>query len=219
MSRSKGNVDEMDSDPLPLALFAEICRWSLESNNIFVWTWNVVMWNLMCRPISVDPLGFHNFGMGGDCTKIKYDATKADQKGEKVTWKNIYDNTNHPCVSINLSLGCWLALKDPKFKDGDKIFLNKEAQKGTASHRYCTQLMKLLQTPEKIEMIKEYMRNECLTAYSMRKGGAVTCTSDAVDCLSFVSVCQRGDEWNQGKVFEAYFQWANGGDLFAGRGV
>jgi hypothetical protein len=218
VGKSKGIVDEKDSDALPIVLFAKICEWCLEAKNIFLWTWGILQWNLMCRPISVDPLSFHNFAMGPDCTKVLFDFTKADQEGSKVLWKHIYDNTNHPHVSVNLALGCWLALRDPKFVDGDHIFLNKNSKEGSASHRYCTQLGALLDTPEKIAAIRDFMRYEHLSAYSFRKGGAVVCTSDEVDCPSFVSTARRG-EWSQGKIFDAYFQWAAAGDCFVGRVV
>ena len=172
----------------------------------------------MCRPISVDPLAFHQFQMGVDSVRVKFDRTKKDQEGAKTSWKNIFDNTNNPAVSAFLSMGCYLALMDAKFVVGDNIFLNKKATDGSASHRYCTQLMKIVRKPELENEVKEYMRYDRLSVYGFRKGSAVSCTSDATDGPSIVSVLNRG-EWSGGKVFDTYFQWANAGDEYCGRCV
>ena len=45
---------------------------------------------------SIDPLGFHNFSVGMDSVKCKYDDSKADKKGERVSPKNIYANPLNP---------------------------------------------------------------------------------------------------------------------------
>ena len=54
--------------------------WALEDNNIYVWVWSILQWNLMGRSISIDPLAFHNISVGEDNIIIKHDSTKADKK-------------------------------------------------------------------------------------------------------------------------------------------
>jgi hypothetical protein len=61
--------------------------------DIFVWTCTVLQWNFMGRYASINPLGIHNLGVGPvDSSKIKYDDSKADSTGEKVSPKNMYAN-------------------------------------------------------------------------------------------------------------------------------
>ena len=174
----------------------------------------------MCRPISVDPLSFHQLqrGGGGDSTRTKFDSTKADQEGAKVGWKNVYDNTHNPVISTNLSMGCYLAFQNERFIDTQFIFRNKSAKSDSASQCYCTQLMHIARKAEHDPDIREYMRSDRLTVYGFRKGAAVKCNSNTADCAPIVSVLNRG-EWSAGKVFDSYFHWANGGDEYVGRCV
>ena len=41
----------------------------------------------MGRYASIDPLGFHNFAVAQDSIKCKYDDSKADKDGEKLSEK------------------------------------------------------------------------------------------------------------------------------------
>lgn len=41
----------------------------------------------MARCASVDPLGFHNFSLGQDSLIVKYDDSKADKDGERLSEK------------------------------------------------------------------------------------------------------------------------------------
>jgi len=49
----------------------------------------------MARCASVDPLGFHNFSLGQDSIIVKYDDSKSDKDGERLSEKNVYANTEH----------------------------------------------------------------------------------------------------------------------------
>ena len=54
--------------------------------NIFAcWVWTQLQWNCMAPSASIDCLGFHNFSVGLDWIVIKYDETKADKAGEKLS--------------------------------------------------------------------------------------------------------------------------------------
>ena len=60
-NKRKGNVDEESEDPIPKLLYNLILGWLLENNNILVWVWTLLQWNLMARSASVDPLRLGNF--------------------------------------------------------------------------------------------------------------------------------------------------------------
>jgi hypothetical protein len=65
-ARRDGNTDERAAGPISFALYHLLLTWSVESNNIFVWSWTLAQWNFLARGASVDPLGFHNFSLGAD---------------------------------------------------------------------------------------------------------------------------------------------------------
>jgi hypothetical protein len=91
--KKKGEVNESESDPIPLQLYQLMLVWAIESNNIFVWFWTLSQWACMARCASIDPLGFHNFRVSGQGSLgCKYDDQKADKSGERLSEKNIYAN-------------------------------------------------------------------------------------------------------------------------------
>lgn len=58
----------------------------------------------MARSASIDCLAFHNFSMGLDSIVIKYDDSKADKAGEKLSEKNVYANP------LDWTMCTWTAL-------------------------------------------------------------------------------------------------------------
>lgn len=116
---------------------------------------------------SIDPLGFHNFSVGMDSVKCKYDDSKADKKGERVSPKNIYANPFNPMVCPHLSLGCWFALRKGTFGKNDSLFLGA-GQPGSASQRYCDGLSKRL--TEYMEKVVEFVRPGHANPHGFRKG-------------------------------------------------
>jgi hypothetical protein len=62
--RDSNNTDEQSADPISFALYHLLLKWSVQSNNIFVWFWMLAQWNFMARYASVNHLGFHNFSLG-----------------------------------------------------------------------------------------------------------------------------------------------------------
>jgi hypothetical protein len=211
--RRAGNLDEQEADPISFPLFQLICEWALASRNVFLWVWTILQWNNMARSISIDPLGFHNFSIGVDSIKCKYDDSKADKKGERVSPKNIYANPFNPMVCPHLSLGCWFALRKGTFGKNDSFFLGA-GQPGSAAHRYCDGLSKLL--TEYMEKVMEFIRPGHANTHGIRKGCATFSTSGTTFPASLVAVSKRG-EWTQGSVFDIYFQFAETGDQYLGR--
>ena len=162
---------------------------------------------------SIDPLGFHNFSVGMDSVKCKYDDSKADKKGERVSPKNIYANPFNPMVCPHLSLGCWFALRKGTFGKNDSLFLGA-GQPGSASQRYCDGLSKRL--TEYMEKVVEFVRPGHANPHGFRKGVATYSTSGTTFPASLVSVARRG-EWTQGSIFDIYLQFAEPGDQYLGR--
>ena len=86
-ARKDGNMEEKASDPISFSLYISILQWSINANNIFVWFWTLCQWNCMAQCASVDPLGFHNFLLGQDSIIIKYDDSKSEKDGERLSEK------------------------------------------------------------------------------------------------------------------------------------
>lgn len=102
--RRKGNVEENATDPIPVPVYRLLLRRSIETNNMFAWLWTLLQWNCMARSSSIDALGLHNFSLGIDSIVIKYDDSKADKAGEKLSEKNLYANP------LDWTMCSWTAL-------------------------------------------------------------------------------------------------------------
>ena len=102
-AKADGRTEENDAEPISSTLFTMMCMWAVQENNIFVWVFSLMQWNLMARSINVDPLCFHNMKRGQvDSIEILPDKTKSDQEGEFVTMKNVYGNPLKPFVNVFL---------------------------------------------------------------------------------------------------------------------
>jgi len=217
-AKQDGNLDEEESDPIPFPLYQQICEWAILSGNIFVWVYTVLQWNCIARSVSVDPLTFHNFspGFGTDSIKCTYDRTKADQEGKKVSPKNLYANPFDPRISVFLALGCWICTTQETFVGSEKIFLNDGSKDGSASSRYCSQLVKLLK--DKIDIVHQYVWPNHCNSHGHRKGAAVHITTATTCPAPILSMAARG-EWSIGQVLDLYWQFGDPGDCFAGRSL
>ena len=90
-AKEDGRTEENDAEPISAILFTMLCTWAVHENNIFVWVFGLMQWNLMARSINVDPISFHNMKRGqSDSIEVLPDKTKSDEGGEFVTCKNIY---------------------------------------------------------------------------------------------------------------------------------
>lgn len=87
-----GNVEVFATDPIPLAVYKLLLNGAIQQSNVFAWTWTILQWNCMARSVSIDCLGLHNLRLGIDSIIIKYDDSKADKAGERLSEKNIYAN-------------------------------------------------------------------------------------------------------------------------------
>jgi hypothetical protein len=59
----------------------------------------LAQWNFMARCASIDLLGFHYFSLGADSLICKYDDSKADKDGEKLSEKNMFMPTQRTIFS------------------------------------------------------------------------------------------------------------------------
>ena len=212
-ARSRGNVDAKSADPISFSLYRLILTWAIEKGNIFVWVWTILQWNLMARSISIDPLALHNIAISEDHFVICHDSTKSDKEGEKINNKAVYCNPLDPVMCPGVGLGIWLSLNQNAFRDNsERIFLRRGARVGSAAHRYCEQLLKLM------KMYWEIVQTHITTmsAHGIRKGSA-THAACATTCPPPIpSIANRGD-WSLGKVLDVYWQFADVGDNYLGR--
>jgi len=100
--------DDQATDPIPLPVYKFLLRRSIQENNMFAWTWTLLQWNCMARSASIDCLGLHNIRLGPDSIIIKYDESKADKAGERLSEKNIFANPKEWKMCTWLSLGKFL---------------------------------------------------------------------------------------------------------------
>lgn len=212
-ARSRGNTDEKSADPISFSLFRTINTWAVEEKNILVWAWTIQQWNLMARSISIDPLALHNFGISEDHFVVHHDSTKTDKEGAKIHYKAVYCNPEDPVVCAGVSLGVWLALEQHAFADGSEmIFSRHGAKAGAASHRYCDQLLELVN--RHWDAVQTFIQN--FSAHGWRKGSATHSASATTCGPPLPSIACRGD-WSLGKVLDIYLQFAEAGDAYLGR--
>jgi hypothetical protein len=215
-AKKDGMLDEHEADPIPYALYRLILQWSLGSKNVLVWVFSILQWNCMARSINIGVLALHNFRVGEDSIICKYDKSKTDQAGERVSDKNIYANPLDPIVCPHLALGIWLYLESSSFEETENLFLRNDTKDTAASGRYCMQVSEIFS--QHSETVRTYLREAHAGAHGFRKGSAVLVTSGTTSPPSISSIASRG-EWSMGKVLDVYWHFGEPGDHFLGRVV
>jgi hypothetical protein len=169
----------------------------------------------MGRSASIDPLGIHNLGIGAaDSYKIKYDDSKADSTGEKVSPKNMYADPFDPTICSVTALVIWLVNRNKTFTaTKDSIFI-ENGEIGTAIHCYCCQLVEILK--DYIDIVSQYCRPDRAKSHVVRKGSATYATSGITCPPPLPAVAKRG-EWSQGTIFDIYLLFVDPGDNYLGR--
>jgi hypothetical protein len=213
-ARKDGNLDERAADPISFALYYLLLTWSVESNNIFLWFWTLAQWNFMARCASIDSLGFHNFSLGADSLICKYDDSKADKEGEKLSEKNTYANPENYLLCFWTGMGIHCALNVENLGRSEKLFLSPTAQEGSAACRYQEQLMGLVEA--NIEAVINHIRISHMNAYGIRKGSATLAASGTTCPPPIPSIARRG-EWSMGAVLDVYWHFSEPGDQYLGR--
>ena len=111
-AKKEGLVEEKQADPIGLPLYKLICRWSIQTDDMFFWASTLLLWNCMTRCGNVDKLRLSNFVMGTDSIIVQLKSTKMDSIGEKTSPKNIYANPFDVRICPFTALGCFFALQD-----------------------------------------------------------------------------------------------------------
>ncbi|KAL7541385.1 hypothetical protein ACHAXR_011858 [Thalassiosira sp. AJA248-18] len=214
-AKKAGRVEENEADPITAKLFRLMCKWAIEENNVFLWVFSLLQWNLMARSINIDPIAFHNIKRGGeDSIEFTPDTTKTDQAGEFVTMKNVYGNPKEPRVNVFLALAVWTSLNSTKLTQSEKLFLSEDVLEGAASKKYCRQLSEMMKRHN--EQVRKHINSRKANPHGIRKGGATEATSCCMFPPSLISVMARG-EWSLGKIIDTYFKFGYGGDCYLGQ--
>lgn len=167
-AKKDGRVEENDAQPINAVLFTLFCTWALQENNVFLWVFGLMQWNMMARSINVDPIGFHNMKRGiSDSIEIVPDATKTDQAGEFVTCKNLYGNPDEPVVNLFLALAVWVSLNSSSLAQTEKLFRRDGTEEGSASKRYCRQLAEMMQRHN--DEVKKHINLRRANPHGIRK--------------------------------------------------
>jgi hypothetical protein len=214
LAKRKGNTEEIDADPLQFALYQKLCKWAVDSSDIFSWVYIVLLWNCMGRSASVDALGLHNLKLGIDSIIITYDDSKTDSTGKNVSPKNCYANPYVPHTSSFLVLAVWCMLYPDQFDVKDLFFIPSVEHLGNATKKFATHLKKLVTAH--VEEVKTWGVPSRIKPHSCRKGTATHLTSGTLNPPSLTSVSHRA-EWSQGKVQDIYYNFALPGDHYVGR--
>jgi len=90
--KKEGKVKDHAADPITLPVYKLLLKWAIEGNNLMVWFWTLCQWNFMARSASIDVRAKRNFKLGIDSIRGKYDDTKTDKAGERLSEKNLYAN-------------------------------------------------------------------------------------------------------------------------------
>jgi hypothetical protein len=213
-AKKQGNTEETSSDPIPMSLYKLVAKWALEQNNILVWFWTLSQWNCMARSSSIDNLGFHNLKIGNDSIRLKYDDSKADKAGERLSEKNIYANPKDWRLCWWTSFGIWCCLRGNKFKENERLFLDKDVKEGTAAQKYCELVAGLVSGHT--DELMHHMDPTNFNPYGLRKGSATHACSGTTAPPSLPSIARRG-EWSISQVLDVYWHFCSIGDHYLGR--
>jgi hypothetical protein len=128
------SVGDESADPIPFPLMCKLSLWSLDHGRVRDWAWAVWQWNLMCRSANVAPLRLRFFSQANDTVRVFFSRTKADQTGERSTWKSVYANSQQPEACAFLSMGCHLSVNQAHFHSGDDAVFNfSRGERGSTS--------------------------------------------------------------------------------------
>ena len=168
----------------------------------------------MARSISIDHICFTNMKRGTDSVIAKYNETKIDKAGEKCTNKNIYTNLTDPSIYFFTTLGIYCSYESVLLITREGIFLKENAKFGTAAHRFCSRLKKVIENYA--EVADGYECSNHANSHGIRKGSATYSTSGTTVLPSLISVSLRA-EWSMANIFDKYFNFGKCGNNYLGR--
>ena len=168
----------------------------------------------MARGGLIDNLGIRNFSVGEDSIIVKYDDSKCDKAGDRLSEKNIFANTENWEMCVWTGIGVWCALNQEHLVESGNIFFKKETKEGTASGKYCEQLLGIVKKHK--SEVSTLMMLEHFDPYGWRKGSATYAVSGTTVSPSVPSIARRG-EWSIGSVLDLYWHFGSVGDQYLGR--
>ena len=214
-AKESGDVDEKDADPIPFSLCDYLCKWSIEEDNAFSWTWSVAQWNCVSRPVNVEPISLFSLRPYEDCVKVKFESTKSDQAGEKCLPKHIYANIFDPEICFFAAMGVCLCSHASSFENDANIFQSMSNEKArNASKKCCSQVSEIFRRNS--EIVHRYVRPKHDAVCGIRKGSASHAAAGTTCPPPIPSVAHRG-EWSMGKVLDVYWHFSEPGDTYLGR--
>ena len=215
VAKKKGETEQREADPITFELYRLLCKIAIDAGNMFAWAFTVAQWSCMARSISIDDLTFGQISVASDSLVIEYCDSKSDQTGDKTTPKNCYANPYDYHVCIFTALGCYFCMNNETYmSERDTIFRNREAEPGTASHRYCNTIQRFYKRNK--QKIDEYIRANHFHPHGTRKGAAIRASSGTTLPASLAAIANRG-EWTVSMMFDVYLGFAEPGDQYLGR--
>ena len=167
----------------------------------------------MAHFINIGCLGLHCFCVGEDNVIAKYDKHKADQTGEKVHEKHLFDNPFDPLVLLFLALEVYLSLKSARFETTELLFQDDSNEANAGTQCYCTQLCELF-TKYK-DALKQYIHVNHANTHGIHKGSGMSALSGTM-CPPPVSSIMAHGKWSLGQVLDLYWHFTEPGDTFLG---
>lgn len=215
-ARKRGELTEEEADPIRFPLYKVICDYAVSVGDAFLWIFTILLWHCMARPINVDDISLNNFSLGVDSVIIKFNDTKKDKKGKRVSPKNCYSYPMDPTVCLTTSLAVYLITTDNEWVSESKkhLFIHSGSKAGSGSSRFNS---KFADMGKKIRSkISEFIRLDHFDPYGLRKGSSTHASTSTTAPPPVPSIVLRG-EWSLGEVLDIYWKWAEAGDQYLGR--
>jgi hypothetical protein len=210
-----GQRIQTGKDPLSFELYSALCESTLqmgEKESMFVRTFLVVTWNLMCRSSNTVMIHHSHMEWRGDALRVYFAHMKNDQMGERPRDpRHVYANPLRPAVCPILALGVYWA-SFPFDGTSSQLF------PGSAQYdRFHKQLSSLLaKEPLKSLLVRLGVNAQDVGTHSIRKGAATFCYSGSTSCPSPTAVHLRAG-WSLGGVQNTHLRYESAGNMHVGR--
>ena len=216
-AKSKGEVEERDSDPISFELFKYLCVCATNAGDHLLWCMAVLQWNCIARCQNIDDLTMRNFTSQSneDNICITFAKTKMDKLGKKISPKHIFANPLNWRVCAYTSLAVFFCIMNGIWSEDRKfIFINNGANVGSAASNYTDRISEWVKYH--VDRIKQFIRPNRVNSHGLRKGPATHVTANTTCPPPLASIFHRA-EWSLGSVLEIYWKYAQAGDNYLGR--
>jgi hypothetical protein len=171
---------------------------------------------VMARSVSISTLVFHNFRVGEDNIIGRYDKHKSDQSGESLHDKHIFGNPFDAVLCVYLSLGVWFALDPGQFDNREHFFKGTDTKEDSASHRFCTQLLALVDQYN--DAVANHIRVGRCNSHSFRKGsGTYSQSGTTAPPPPLQQLDEESGPWGKYLIYTFSFLSQQPADTYLGR--